>query len=249
MNSQKNSKDKKKKSNGPFYNLAYDFVKFTGAIPVLLWLRPKIYRPYGTKTPKGGVLVSANHRSLLDPIIVHTVFPARRMHCLATKDLFNTKLKNAFFNKMHCIMVDKENFTLSAFHDVVTRLDAGKLVVIFPEGGLNRDEEDTIHTFKSGAVLMAHRAKAPILPIYIFKKEKWYQRQRIVIGDPFDVRAAIGNLPTLEQLNMASEKLREEEIKLQKYFESLPIYKKLTKKQNIESESKIEGNVKYEQKI
>ena len=217
----------------------------TGALPVLLWLRPKIYRPYGTKTPQKGVLVSANHRSLLDPVIVHVVFPSRRMDCLATKDLFDTKLKSAFFNKMHCIMVDKENFSLSAFHEVVARLHDGKMVVIFPEGGLNRDKDDTIHSFKSGAVLMAYKSKTPILPVYIVKRERWYQRQRIVVGAPFDVCEAVGAVPTLDQLNACSEALRKMELELREYFESLPICAKLKKGKNQPKEEKLE----YERNI
>ena len=231
MNSEKNLKSKKLK-NPPFYNFWYDFVKVTGAIPAYIFLRPKIYRPYGTKTPRADVLVSGNHRSLLDPIIMLTAFPSRRMHSLATKDLFSSPMKTKFFNLMHCIMVDKENFTLSAFHEVVSRLEAGNMVMIFPEGALNLDKEETINAFKSGAVLMAHKAKSCILPVYIPKREKWYHRQRVVIGRLFDVREEIGPIPTVDQLNMASEKLRQMEIELREYYESLPVYRKLNKNQN-----------------
>lgn len=228
MNLEKKSKDKKQKK-GLFNNFCYDFVKVTGAIPAILWLRPKVYRPYNTKTPRGGVLVSANHRSFFDPVIIHVAFASRRMSILATKDLFNTKLKKSFFTQMHCIMVDKENFSLSSFHDVVSELQDGKMVVIFPEGGVNSDTEDTIHSFKSGAVLMAYKANSPILPVYIVKREKWYQRQRIVVGEPYNIREELGAIPTLEQLNSASDTLREKELLLREYFQSLPIYKKLNK--------------------
>ncbi len=248
MNSEKNLKGKPKKK-GLFYNFCYDFVKFTGALPILLWLRPKIYRPFGTKTPKGGVLITANHRSLIDPVTVHTAFPWRRLHCLATKELYNTKLKSAFFNRMHCIMVDKENFSLASFHEVEEQLRSGHAVLIFPEGGLNHDKEDTIHAFKSGAVLMAHKAGAPILPIYIVKREKWYERQRIVIGEPFDVRSETGRLPSMTQLTEASETLRKKEIELCEYFEALPIGKKLRAKHGKASQVHSEENAKDEHKV
>lgn len=215
----------------------------------MLWLRQKIYRPYGNKTPGGGVLVSANHRSLLDPVIIHVAFPGRRMHSLATKDLYNTERKKKFFNRMHCIEVDKDNFSLASFHEVTTRLQDGKMVVIFPEGGLNRDKENTIHAFKSGAVLMAHKACAPILPVYIVRRDKWYQRQRIVIGEPFDVRAEVGDMPTFDQLTKASETLRQRELALRSYFESLPIYKKLGKKTSEEIIPNKAEEIKDEQTV
>ena len=129
---------------------------------------------------------------------------------------------------MHCIEVDRDNFNVSAFHDVVSRLKDGRAVVIFPEGRLNREEEELL-SFKSGAILMAHKADAPILPVYICKVNKWYQRQRIVVGDPFDVRAQLGAVPTIDKITAVSEQLRQKEIELRKYFESLPVYKKLAK--------------------
>lgn len=218
-----------------FSNFYIDFVKATGGLPVLLYLRPKIHRPFKTKVPRGGVLVSANHRSYLDPISVYVTFPWRRVHLMATKDLFDTKMKRAFFTRMHCIEVDKDNFSVSAFHDVVDRLKSGKTVGIFPEGRVNRDK-DNLLVFKSGAVLMAHTAGAPILPIYIAERDKWYRRQHIVIGEPINVRELVGPVPTLDQLNEVSESLRKMEYSLREYFESLPVFKKISK--NYKSETK-----------
>lgn len=231
MNSEKQSK-KKAKRKGLFYNFCYDFVKVTGAIPALVWLRPKVYHPYQAKIPRGGAMVTANHSTMIDPIIMHLALPTRRLHSLATKDLFNTKLKRTFFGLMHCIIVDKENFTMSAFREVTSRLSEGQMVVIFPEGSVDIHSEDNIRAFKSGAVLMAHRAGVPILPVYIVRREKWYERQRIVVGEPFDVRAEIGERPSLEDMDRATQMLHEREVALREYFESLPIYKKLQKRKN-----------------
>ena len=228
MNSERKSKNKPTR-RGLFYNFCYDFVKVTGAIPALVWLRPKVYRPGKSKIPRGGVMVTANHGTMIDPIIMHLAIPSRRLHCLATKDLFNTKLKRTFFELMHCVIVDKENFTMSAFREVTSRLSEGKMVVIFPEGSVDVHSGDNIRAFKSGAVLMAHKAGAPILPVYIVRRTRWYERQRIVIGEPFDVRAEIGERPSLEDMERATTMLHERELALREYFESLPIYRKLLK--------------------
>ena len=226
MNSEKNSKKNKKKKWKIGHNFCYDFVKVTGAIPMLLWMRPKLIYPEGKPKTRGAMLVSANHNSLLDPIIVHCVFKWRRLNCLATKDLYNTKTKARFFNLMHCIKADKENFSLSSFHTVVERLGEGKVVVIFPEGQVNRQENGGMLAFKSGAALMAHKSKAPILPIYIVKKEKWYQRQIVLVGQPFDICSVLGDAPTIERLSAASDLLREREIRLSDYYEERFLKKK-----------------------
>lgn len=223
MNSEKNLKAKKKKL---FDNFCYDFVKVTGAIPMLLWMRPKIYYPFGKPAIKGAVLISANHRTFLDPVVVHLAFPFRRLNCLATKDLYRNKVLTFFFNQMHCIVVDKENFSLASFRTVVDRLKDDKAVVIFPEGQVNQDQQDTILTFKSGAVLMAQRAKAPILPMYIVKRKKWYQRQRILVGQPVNLGEILSPMPSMQEISQASELLRDKEVQLRQYYESLPVYQK-----------------------
>ena len=216
-------KNSKKKLFSYFH---YDFVKVTGALPALLWARPKIYYPFGKPSKKGPIMVSCNHPTFLDPIMVLLAFPFRRPHSLATKDLFNTKFKAWFFKQMHCIVVDKQNFSLASLHQVVSYLQEGKVVVIFPEGGVQAPDEPGVQAFKSGAVLMANRAKAPILPMYMVKREKWYQRQRMVMGQPIDVAKELGPMPSMQDMNRLTELLREKELELERYYQSLPVYQK-----------------------
>ena len=218
-------KPKKKRPLG--YNFWYDMVKVGSALPTLLWMRPKIYYPKGKPNKKSAFVVISNHPTFLDPIIVQTVFPWRRLHSLATKDLFNSKAKETFFTKVHCIVVDKENFNMSSFRKVVEALEMGEAVVIFPEGRVHVDTPQEVLAFKSGAVMMAHRAGAPIIPMYIVKKTKWYQRQRVVMGQALDVPGLLGRFPSVEQLNAVSDLLREKEVELREYFESLPVYEKM----------------------
>ena len=225
-----NAKTKKKWQ--PFSNFWYDFIKVTGAVPALIWLRPKVYYPFGKPKTKGPILISSNHPTMIDPIVVLVTFPWRRLNSLATKDLYSSKFKEFMFNQMHCIKVDKNNFSVSSFHDVVNRLNEGKVVLIFPEGQVNREE--AMLAFKSGAILMAHKSGAPILPIYIVKREKWYRRQHVVIGQQVNVCEILGKIPSMQQLTEASDLLRDNEQKLREYFESLPIYEKLNGKNDVE---------------
>ena len=205
-------------SKRPVGNFWYDFVKITGLLPGLLMIRPKVIRTAG-KCPRGGVIISSNHPTFLDPIILLASIRERRLHSLATTDLFSNKLKTFMFTQMHCIPVDKNNFSMTTFHEVVDRLKAGKAVVIFPEGQVNRGGGREINAFKSGAILMAHRASTPILPVYIVRREKWYRRQYVVVGEPFDVRAAVGMIPTMEQVERVCDQLREQELALKRFYE------------------------------
>ena len=214
----KNNKGKKKKEKR-LNNFAYDFVKVTGAIPTVIALRPRILKPYGRYKVKGGFLISANHCSFLDPIVILCAFWSRRVYSLATKDLFSTKTKAFFFNCVNCIPVDKENFSLNSFHAVVKRLKGGKVVAIFPEGQINVGSAD-MSAFKSGAILMANTANVPIVPIYIAPPRKWYHRRVVVLGQPVNIREICGLRPSMAALDEVSQYLHEREDELKDFYYS-----------------------------
>ena len=126
---------------------------------------------------------------------------------------------------------------MSSFRQVVGCLEEGKAVVIFPEGRVNRESStEPLLAFKSGAVIMAHKAGVPILPMYIVKNEKWYHRQHIVIGEALSPIEMLGKMPNVQELNMVTELLREKEEKLRDYYESLLIHKQKRKDEADERE-------------
>ena len=232
MNSENNSKKQKKKL---FENLVYDFVKITGALPAWIWLRPKYYYPFGKPNKNGPLLVAANHYKASDPVALLLSFPMHRVHILATKQLFDTKITNFFFTQMHCVEVDRENFNISSFREVVNRLKNGRIIGIFPEGKINETEETgSVLGFKSGVVLMAHQGGASVLPVYLSKRTKWYHRQRIVMGAPMNISEMLGKNPSMQRVNEVTEFLREKEIELKAYLDdktSLNKYKKQQRKE------------------
>lgn len=196
-----------------------DFVKITGSLPGLIWMRPKVYY-VGEKKKcriKKGVLIAPNHSSFFDPIMIYCVIWWRRLSFLVTKDLY----KNDFFSWMittvGCIQVDKDNFSIQSMHAVVDRLKAGKAVVIFPEGQVNFQEQT--QAYKSGAVLMAKLSGVPILPVYLVPGRKWYQRRVALIGEPVDVSSMCSRFPTVEELQKVSDHIRQQELSLAEQFE------------------------------
>lgn len=215
MNSIDKSTVKKKKRQS---NFLYDFVRVTGFVPVYIWMRPKTI--YATKRPKikGGFLIAANHIGFTDPVLVHFAFWRRRLNCIATKDLFQGKTKNAFFNKMNCIMVDKENFNMRTFHTVCERLQEEKAVVVFPEGAVNHNPNEMM-SFKSGAILMAYKAKKPIVPMYIAPPKKWWNRRVCVVGEPLEINPDGKLLPSMDEVKQINAKLQEKEFELKSLYE------------------------------
>lgn len=207
-------------------NFLYDFVKITGAIPTLIWFRLKVYH-FGEKQKlKGGFLISANHVSFLDPLIIYNCFWKRRVHALATTDLYKGGFSTFFFSHMNCIPVDKNNFSISSFREVCDRLSSDVPVLIFPEGHVNQENSDTIEKYKQGAILMAHKSKKPILPVYIVKPKKWYERKKIVIGNLFYPHEMLGAMPSMDEISKVNELLYQKEFELENYYKTCIIKEK-----------------------
>ena len=62
---------------------------------------------------------------------------------------------------------------------------------------------------------MAIKGKVPIVPIYIEKREKWYKRQVVVVGEPIQIPE--GNL-NINQIDEISKNLRKKEESLKEMY-------------------------------
>lgn len=198
-----------------------DFVKITGSLPGLIWMRPKLYYVGDKKKcrVKKGVLIAPNHSSFFDPVMVYCTFWWRRLNFLVTKDLYKNEFFSWMITTVGCIQVDKENFSIQSMHAVVDRLKAGKAVVIFPEGQVNFREQSK--EYKSGAVLMAKLAGVPIQPVHIVPGRKWYQRRVALIGEPIDISNMCSRFPTVDELQKVSDYIRSQELALAEYYQTI----------------------------
>lgn len=218
---------KPKKDRAPFLVRLFDpklwfmdFVRITGAIPCLVYLRLK--RIFVTSTGKrkrgmfrGKFLVAANHSSFLDPAILTTAFWQRRVCFVATEDLFKLKHGKWFFGGIGCIPVNKENVSIETFKQVQEMFYRGHVVGIFPEGGVVRD--DSMKAFKSGIALMAAMSGADIIPTYIVKRTNGWRRQVVFIGEKIKLRDHItSEFPTMDELEKLTQLLQDTERELER---------------------------------
>ncbi len=192
----------------------YNFVKVTGVYPGFLFFRPRKLYMEGKTSLKGPCLVIANHNSVSDPIFIMCAIPSRSPVFVASTDLFRTRLGRWFFTHVHCIEVDKENFSMSTFHGVKRNLEQGHMVVIFPEGGLQEGRQ--VKAFKDGAAMMALRCKAPIIPMYVRPRKHWYERLTVAIGRRIEAQ---GNL-SMDTVRNISKELYETEVRLKEFCEN-----------------------------
>jgi 1-acyl-sn-glycerol-3-phosphate acyltransferase len=134
---------------------------------------------------KGAVVVAANHTQYLDPVFVCMAVP-RRVQWMGKKELFAFPF-GAFFYFIGTFPVDREGGGRAGLRTALNFLAKGWALGIFPEG-THRTGEGSREA-KSGTVLLAVRAGAPVLPVYVspapgLRGRLRGERLEVYVGDP-----------------------------------------------------------------
>ena len=118
------------------------------------------------RVPKRGpLIVASNHGQYADPVLVCMAVP-RRMQWMAKKQLFAFPYRR-FFEFIGSFPVDREGGGRAGLRAALGFLAEGWALGIFPEG-THRDD-GSAREAKSGAVMLAVRSGAPVLPVYVGK--------------------------------------------------------------------------------
>ena len=112
---------------------------------------------------EGPYLLVANHQSNFDPAIVGVPTSDRPFHGIARETLFNSKLLGAFMKGFGVIAIKRGESDIVAIRKSIQELDAGRCVMMFPEGTRTTDGE--IGEFQRGFWLLIKKSKATILPV------------------------------------------------------------------------------------
>lgn len=191
--------EKKKKSKRDPGTLGYKLMT-----PLLhplfrLWYRPTIIGKENIPR-KGALIVASNHIHVFDQCLA-IISTRRPINYMAKKEYFEGKLK-LFFKLAGCIPVNRNGRDNAAVAAALSVLRRNGAIGIFPEGTRNKTEAFLL-PFKTGAVAMAKKTDAMLLPVavtgdYVFRSKNLTVR----FGQPFRV----GEMTVSE----ATEKLRNE---------------------------------------
>jgi len=149
---------------------------------------------------KGPAIIVANHNSHLDTLVLMTLFPlsmTNRIRPVAAADYF---LKNRFLawfslNIMHILPIQRNGAKKidDLFAHVHKALEAGDIVILFPEG--SRGEPEKLQQYKSGIFHLTRGCPdVPIYPTFIHGLGKALPKGNfilvpfnchVVVGDPF----------------------------------------------------------------
>ncbi|QIK75132.1 lysophospholipid acyltransferase family protein [Nocardioides piscis] len=161
--------------------------------------------------PAGPVIVVANHTGFADGFLLAIVGRrlGRSLRLMATGGVFRHPLLGPLLRRLGFIPVLRGTATAAdSLGQAELALAAGEAVGLFPEGRITRDPAKWPERSKTGAVRLALRTGAPIVPVALvgahdvvgttrvvtrlLRNLLWRPVVRVAVGEPIDVRRLAG---------------------------------------------------------
>lgn len=191
-----------------FHRIFYSLV--VGSLKILLRFGSRVSLLQCAPLPAGACVMVSNHISHFDPPFLSGWLP-RKIDWIAMAELFGTSWSKAGFTWLDVIPVDRTGDDRQALRTALKRLAAGRMVGIFPEGGI-RDGERSILAgaeMREGAFLLAAKANCPVIPVAILGSERLYNRRNWLPWRRAKVFIGIGE-PVLPSPEGGRKKLRDD---------------------------------------
>ncbi|MGE5493867.1 MAG: lysophospholipid acyltransferase family protein [Burkholderiales bacterium] len=169
--------------------MLYKILRYIGILVIYFLFFPKIIGKKNTNI-KGKAIIIANHISLWDPIFISVVFK-RQIFWMGKIELFKSLPARIFFRIVKAFPVRRGEGDLPAIRHAFKLLRDGKLFGIFPEG--RRVKTGELGRFEPGTAMIALKNDAPIIPLYIKGKYKFFRRMKLIIGEPIRLSDYVGS--------------------------------------------------------
>jgi long-chain acyl-CoA synthetase len=147
------------------------------------------------KLPKSGpYIISSNHQSYLDPLILASVLPPKvfdKVFAVGTSEIFGKGFMLRLAHSLRVVVVDPDANLIPAMRAGAFGLRQGRPLILYPEG--ERSIDGTPRIFKKGAAILSIHMQAPIVPVAIEGFYKVWPRNKpfqgftplkMVFGDP-----------------------------------------------------------------
>ena len=149
---------------------------------------------------RGPALVIANHTCSADPAFL-SAGCRRPLSFLVAREYYTIPILGRLFEYLHCVATTRNGRDIAAPRSALRLLQEGRLVCLFPEGGLSHVGLRVRRRAKLGAAFMALKTGAPVIPAWIGGGPQtdetlnaWLRPSRVVVrfGRPVTLSAYIG---------------------------------------------------------
>lgn len=141
---------------------------------------------------EGGAVVISNHRSSVDPCFIQLVAKKRLVHWLVAQLYGDNWFLAWLMDQCEVIPVQRRGSDTTPTKKAIRLASEGQLVGMFPEGRINTTDQFMLPV-RPGAILVALKARVPILPCYI-EGAPYHEIPWRPIFIPARVRLKIGRL-------------------------------------------------------
>ena len=153
--------------------LFYRTVRAIGRAVFYLASTPRVL--HAERAPRrGAYLLAANHTCAYDAPLLIAANP-RMIHWLSIVELYRHPLSRWFLKAFGVLPLDRTKADTATVRKMTRLLKAGRIVGIFPEGGVRHDEDSVLHSgsIESGVCKLAQLAGVPVLPCVVLGAEKF----------------------------------------------------------------------------
>jgi len=168
-----------------------------GILRCILFFGARVRVSQEAELPEGACIIASNHVSHFDPPLISGSFRRefrRDIDWLAMQELFGHPASKRFFEGANVIPVNRGGGDRTSLRAALRRLALGRVVGIFPEGGIRDGEASILNgaPMKAGVALLASMGKAPIVPVVILGSDRLYNKRRWFPGRRATVWIGIG---------------------------------------------------------
>jgi 1-acyl-sn-glycerol-3-phosphate acyltransferase len=114
---------------------------------------------------EGPVILASNHASYIDPPLVGAGV-GRQINFLARDTIFRVPILAAILRSWDVVPVDRDGGTGRGLKMILSRLEKGGAIILFPEGTRSRHGE--LNPARSGIGLAVIKSTAPVVPSRVF---------------------------------------------------------------------------------